>query len=70
MSKDEEEGRWFLQSMIYILIPFVEGPPHIDSCCGEGSSHRFLVWRGFHLLIPCAEEPTQFDSFCGGASTH
>ena len=30
---------------IYILIPFLEDPSHIDSACGGPSTYLFLLWR-------------------------
>ena len=63
---------------LHLLIPFVEGPPHIDFFFVEDSDILIpFLWRSLHILIPfvedrriltlCVEEPPYIDSFCGGS---
>ena len=69
-----------VEMSLHLLIPFVEGPPHIDFFCGGFRHTDSFLWRSLHILIPfvedrriltlCVEEPPYIDSLCGGSPIH
>ena len=77
---EEGWGDGDVEMSLHLLIPFVEGPPHIDFFCGGFRHTDSFLWRSLHILIPfvedrriltlCVEEPPYIDSLCGGSPTY
>ena len=67
---EEGWGDGDVEMSLHLLIPFVEGPPHIDFFCG-GFRHTdsFFVEEPAHIDSLCGGS-SDIDSLCGGASIY